>query len=50
GGIPASLGQLDKLQKLFLNHNRLSGPIPKDLGYLRALTHVALFDNELTGE
>ena len=49
GQIPAELGQLGKLTRLYLNNNQLSGPIPAALGQLAALTRLDLRDNQLSG-
>ena len=59
GKIPAELGNLANLEKLFLNHffgpfgsrkNQLSGEIPAELGNLANLTHLWLSGNQLSGE
>ncbi|CAM9322083.1 unnamed protein product [Ectocarpus sp. 12 AP-2014] len=49
GEIPASLGQLVKLESLYLNRNMLSGPIPPEVGNLTALEYVNLSGNQLSG-
>ena len=49
GTIPAELGDLDKLENLFLYGNELSGTIPAELGDLASLVQLDLSDNELTG-
>ncbi len=49
GRIPASLGQLTNLQRLFLDSNQLSGSIPDSLGQLTNLQHLHLDSNQLRG-
>ncbi len=49
GTIPTELGNLTKLQHLFLRGNHLSGDIPPDIGNLKALRELWLGGNELTG-
>ena len=49
GTIPAELGQLSKLARLWLNGNSLNGSIPDQLGNLSSLAHLALSENQLTG-
>ncbi len=49
GTIPAELGDLDKLENLFLYGNELSGTIPAELGDLASLVQLDLSDNGLTG-
>ena len=48
GTIPAELGQLSKLARLWLNGNSLNGSIPDQLGNLSSLAHLALSENQLT--
>ena len=51
GEIPAELGSLSKLQKLYLGANRISGGIPAELGNLTNLTELWLGNGlGLTGE
>ena len=50
GEIPASLGDLAKLELLYLNGNQLSGEIPASLGNLANLRWLWLFGNQLSGE
>ena len=38
-----------RVTKLWLQHNQLSGSIPKELGQLSALTELELHDNQLSG-
>ena len=48
--IPSGLGDLPKLQRLYLSDNRLTGSIPSELGNLGELEAVRLGGtNELTG-
>ena len=49
GNLPSEIGQLSKLQILFLYENRLSGAIPPELAALTELTHLELGPNQLTG-
>ena len=49
GPIPASLGDLTKLQGLSLSQNQLTGPIPAWLGDLTDLQGLSLSHNQLTG-
>ena len=42
GEIPAELGSLSNLQRLYLNDNGLSGEIPAELGSLSNLTDLRL--------
>ena len=49
GRIPADLGYLTKLRRLFLGGNNLSGPIPADLRNLADLTYLSVWGNHLTG-
>ena len=50
GTIPAELGQLTQLQRLFLWSNQLTGEIPVELGQLSQLQSLSLSGNQLTGE
>ncbi len=49
GSIPAGLGQLTKLQNLYLYSNDLTGSIPAELGRLTNLRFLLLSNNALTG-
>ena len=50
GPIPSQLGQLTKLEELFLDSNQLTGEIPPELGQLTKLKRLFLDSNQLTGE
>ena len=49
GAIPAELGGLANLERLYLYSNQLLGPIPAELGGLANLERLSLGNNELTG-
>ena len=49
GEIPAELGSLAMLERLWFHNNQLSGEIPSELGSLANLEELYLFDNQLTG-
>ncbi|PAP75479.1 hypothetical protein BSZ37_02965 [Rubrivirga marina] len=49
GSLPAEIGQMSRLERLYAFGNELSGPIPTEIGGLSSLTHLALYDNQLTG-
>ena len=49
GTIPASLGLLTGLERLWLSGNQLTGDIPTELGNLFNLEWIALRGNQLTG-
>ena len=49
GTIPASLGLLTGLERLWLAGNQLTGEIPLELGNLSNLEWIALRGNQLTG-
>ena len=50
GEIPAELGSLANLQRLYLHQNQLGGEIPAELGDLSNLRILDLGINELTGK
>ena len=50
GGIPAELGNLTSLERLYLNGNALTGGIPAELGSLTNLITLSLNGNELSGQ
>ena len=49
GTIPAGLGNLAGLERLWLTNNQLTGSIPSELGGLASLRALRLEDNQLTG-
>ncbi len=49
GSIPPELGNLTKLEHLYLQRNNLTGSIPGKLGNLTNLKALWGFDNQLTG-
>jgi hypothetical protein len=49
GSIPPELGNLTKLEDLWLRDNELSGPIPPELGKLTNLRYLLLSGNNLSG-
>ena len=50
GAIPPELGNLSRLEQLYLDQNALSGAIPPELGGLSNLVRLNLYRNELSGE
>ena len=50
GTLPAELGDLSRLDQLYLFNNGLTGEIPGELGDLSRLDQLYLFNNGLTGE
>uniref|UniRef100_A0A0D9Y1N4 Receptor kinase-like protein Xa21 n=1 Tax=Leersia perrieri TaxID=77586 RepID=A0A0D9Y1N4_9ORYZ len=50
GALPASLVNLTiGIEKIFMNENKISGAIPREIGKFRNLDVIALADNALTG-
>ena len=49
GTIPAELGSLTNLERLYLSYNQLTGTIPPELGSLTNLERLYLSYNQLTG-
>ncbi|MDR1274687.1 MAG: leucine-rich repeat domain-containing protein [Odoribacteraceae bacterium] len=49
GTIPASIGGMESLKRIYLQNNQLSGDIPTTLSSLTNLLQLYLNDNELTG-
>ena len=49
GEIPAELGNLSSLERLYLNDNQLTGEIPPELGDFARLSFLSLHGNDLTG-
>ncbi|CAL8173350.1 unnamed protein product [Prunus armeniaca] len=49
GLIPPNIGNLIKLNTLYLNDNQLSGLIPKEIGNLKSLVDLELSHNNLSG-
>nr|XP_019704710.1 putative receptor-like protein kinase At3g47110 [Elaeis guineensis] len=49
GVIPATIGKLQKLEKLFLNENQFTGVLPSSLGDLTQLLELHLDQNSLQG-
>ncbi|KAE8728709.1 hypothetical protein F3Y22_tig00004111pilonHSYRG00116 [Hibiscus syriacus] len=47
---PLPFGQLDRLVKLDLSENHLSGEIPPQLGNCKSLNRLLLYDNQLEGK
>ena len=50
GTIPAELGGLTEMTRLYLHRNNLSGGIPAELNGLTNLVWLRLYDNMLSGE
>jgi Leucine-rich repeat (LRR) protein len=49
GTLPASLGNLSQLTRLYLYSNQITGTIPTSLGNLTKLTELMLAQNQFTG-
>lgn len=49
GTLPAEIGNLKYLKKLYLNSNELEGDIPQELYGLSGLSELSLSSNQLTG-
>ncbi|PIN00354.1 Serine/threonine protein kinase, partial [Handroanthus impetiginosus] len=49
GNIPASLGQLRRLERLDLRNNSLNSTIPCEIGQCTSLSYLALAQNSITG-
>ncbi|NJL75562.1 MAG: S8 family serine peptidase [Saprospiraceae bacterium] len=49
GSIPAELGAMNKIKRMWLYGNQLSGTIPAELGNLSTLEVLYLYNNQLTG-
>ncbi|CAO2211713.1 unnamed protein product [Urochloa humidicola] len=50
GKVPDSIGQLKKLEELYLDHNNLSGEFPPALSKCTSLRTIKLRDNNFEGE
>ena len=50
GTIPAELGELTEMTRLYLHRNNLAGEIPSELNGLTNLVWLRLYDNMLSGE
>jgi len=50
GSIPSGIGNLNNLERLYLNFNFLTGEIPSELGNLIHLEQLWLNNNQLTRE
>ncbi|GKC62275.1 receptor-like protein 7 [Tanacetum coccineum] len=49
GGIPESIGNLDKLSRIELQQNNFAGPIPESMKRLTQLSYVDLSSNKFIG-
>jgi hypothetical protein len=49
GSVPSGIAELQFLEKLILQDNRITGTIPSEIGMLRNLTHVFLAYNKFKG-
>ena len=50
GTMPAELGGLTEMTRLYLHRNNLTGGIPAELNGLTSLVWLRLYDNDLSGE
>ena len=50
GTVPSQLGQVLKLESLYLNQNQLTGNVPSELGQLTLLEYLNISRNQLDGE
>ena len=50
GTIPAELGGLTEMTRLYLHRNNLTGGIPAELNSLTSLVWLRLYDNDLSGD
>lgn len=50
GSIPPQIGNLTKLEILYLNNNALSGNIPSTIGNLVNLINLSFYNNQLSGD
>jgi Leucine-rich repeat (LRR) protein len=48
-GVPASIGNLTRLQRLFMNYNRISGAIPPVISDLSQLRNLDISYNRISG-
>ena len=49
GEIPASVGGIAKLKRLYLHGNALTGAVPMEIGNIASLTNLWLENNMLSG-
>ncbi len=49
GPLPASLGNLKRLEELALPDNRIEGPLPRELGDMTSLVFFSLSRNQVSG-
>ncbi|KAK8706329.1 hypothetical protein V6N13_049898 [Hibiscus sabdariffa] len=50
GNLPAALGNLPKIERLFLNSNNFTGELPQTFARLTTLKEFRIGDNNLTGK
>ncbi|CAN6195984.1 unnamed protein product [Urochloa humidicola] len=48
-GVPASMGNLTRLQRLFMNYNRISGAVPAVISGLSQLRNLDISNNRISG-